>query len=282
MNEITTTNQNMLPSVGGFAFHSMREIENFAILMSKASIAIPKHLRDNPGACMAIAIQASEWQMSPFSVANKSYSVNDRLAYEAQLVNAVILRRAPIAGRFDINYKGEGSTRQCVVSVMTTDGEKLEYTSPQIGQITVKNSPLWKADPDQQLFYFSSRSLCRRHFPDVILGIYTMDEMEESEPFERARNVTPKAELTSESNPFERVAIEEKKPEPTDLEIIAGNLASDEISVKEALAALMTLGVGNGKTPFSKMDADMLSHIVADWSNVVLVVNELRNAGGEA
>jgi hypothetical protein len=37
-----------------------------------------------------------------------------------------------------------------------TDGSVRTYTSPMIKDIKVKNSPLWTADPDQQLFYFAS------------------------------------------------------------------------------------------------------------------------------
>jgi hypothetical protein len=171
-----------LSTTGGLAFRSMNEIMEFSKVMAIAQVAIPKHLRDNPGACLAVCIQACEWQMSPFAVANKSYSVNDRLAFEAQLVNAVILRRAPIKGRFKVDYSGEGDKRRCTVSATLDDGELVTYESPEIGKILTKNSPLWKSDPDQQLFYFSSRSLCRRHFPDVLLGIYTQDEISEIEP----------------------------------------------------------------------------------------------------
>jgi hypothetical protein len=179
-------------SNGGLAFNDASQMMEFAKMMAVAQVAVPKHLRNSPGACLAVCIQASEWQMSPFAVANKSYSVNDRLAYEAQLINAVILKRAPIRGRFKIDYSGDGVKRKCKVSATLTDGEVVEYESPEIGSITVKNSPLWKSDPDQQLFYFSSRSMCRRHFPDVMLGVYTPDDIMEIEP----RDVTPKAEAS--------------------------------------------------------------------------------------
>ena len=43
-------------------------------------VSVPKHLRGNPGACIAVV----QWRLSPCAVANKSYSVNDRLGYEAQ------------------------------------------------------------------------------------------------------------------------------------------------------------------------------------------------------
>jgi hypothetical protein len=48
--------------------------------------------------------------------------------------------------------------------------------------IEAQNSPLWKNDPDQQLFYYSSRAFCRRHFPDVLLGVYSRDELEDNMP----------------------------------------------------------------------------------------------------
>lgn len=174
----------MVGAGGAMNFQNMTDIMEFAKLMSISKVAVPKHLRDDPGACLAVVIQASEWQMSPYAVANKSYSVNDRLAYEAQLVSAVILRRAPIKSRFSYAYDGEGDKRRCTVSVVTTDGEVVTHTSPAFGLITPKNSPLWKSDPDQQLGYHTARAMCRRHFPDVLLGVYTMDELIDS-PQER-------------------------------------------------------------------------------------------------
>jgi hypothetical protein len=175
---------------GSMAFSNMNQVMEFAKIMAISGVAVPKHLRETPGACLAVCIQAMEWQMSPFAVANKSYSVNDRMAYEAQLVNAVILRRAPIIGRFQVTYSGAGETRRCKVVANTADGP-VEYESPEFRTIPTKNSPLWKGDPDQQLFYYSSRAMCRRHFPDVILGIYTQDELESEAPRQVSGRVVP-------------------------------------------------------------------------------------------
>lgn len=202
------THEMGISSAGGIDFTSASQFMEFAKMMALAGVALPKHLRENPGACLAVAMQASEWKMSPFQVANKSYSVNDRLAYEAQLINAVILRRAPIKSRFRVTYEGEAEHRKCTVEVTLLSDEVVSYTSPAVGKITVKNSPLWKSDVDQQLFYFSSRSLCRRHFPDVLLGVYTPDEIEGSEPMERpARGREIPTARSEPLNPF-------AKPEP--------------------------------------------------------------------
>lgn len=185
------------------SFQTMTDIMEFAKLMSISGVAVPKHLRDNPGACLAVVIQASEWQMSPYAVANKSYSVNDRLAYESQLVSAVILRRAPIKTRFQYSYDGDGDKRVCTVKVTTTDGEVVTHSSPMFGLITPKNSPLWKSDPDQQLGYHTARALCRRHFPDVLLGVYTMDEMQDAPAEPRQATGRVVVDSPKLANPYE-------------------------------------------------------------------------------
>ena len=47
---------------------NLAEVVKFAQVMCTADIALPKHLRGNAGACMAVALQALEWEMSPFAV----------------------------------------------------------------------------------------------------------------------------------------------------------------------------------------------------------------------
>lgn len=188
----TTRTMNVSGRLGGVGFQNMTEIMEFAKLMSIADIGVRKHLRNKPGACLAVTMQAVEWGMSPWHVANKSYGVNDQIAYESQLLHAVVLARAPIEGRTKVEYLGEGADRQCRVWVVLrdTDGEIVEYTSPKVGKINPKNSPLWKSDEDQQLFYYSVRAMARRHFPDVLMGVYADDEL----PSSPTRDITPAGE----------------------------------------------------------------------------------------
>lgn len=167
------------------------EVVAFATMMARSQHAIPKHLRENEGACMAVTMQALRWEMDPFAVAAKSYNVKDLIAYEAQLVAAVVNTRAPIAKRPVYRYEGAGDTRRCIVSCEMLDGSTKEYESPEVGNITTKNSPLWKADTDQQLGYFSIRSWARRHTPEVILGVYTPEEADQFRGPENAKDVTP-------------------------------------------------------------------------------------------
>lgn len=165
---------------GGVSFASALEVMEFAKLMSTADKAIGPHLRNNPGACLRIVFQAVEWQMSPWAVADKSYVVNDRLAYESQLIHAIIAARAPITERLEARYEGEGPERRVTVIGHFVGNYEREYTSPLLKDIKVKNSPLWTADPDQQLWYYSSRAWARKWCPDVIAGLYTPDELRDN------------------------------------------------------------------------------------------------------
>jgi hypothetical protein len=165
-------------SAGGMAVKTMAEVMEFAKLMALSDVSIPRHLRGNAGACLAICIQAIEWKMSPYAVANKSYVVNDRIAYESQLIHAVIEQRAPLKGRLRNSYSGEGDSRKCKVwAHIEGEDEPLIFQSAEFGRIQPKNSPLWKTKPDLQLFYNASRDWARMYFPDVIMGVYSDDEL---------------------------------------------------------------------------------------------------------
>ncbi|EAQ6132377.1 recombinase RecT, partial [Salmonella enterica] len=50
-----------------------------------------------------------------------------------------------------------------------------------LAQARTRNSTLWADDPRQQLAYLAVKRWARLYCPDVILGVYTPDELEERE-----------------------------------------------------------------------------------------------------
>lgn len=161
------------------------QVMRFADVMSTGDIALPKHLRGNKGACLAVTMQALQWEMNPFAVASKSYQVNGVISYEAQLITAVINTRSGIKGRLKYEFAGEGDNLTCTVTGILDDTE-CTYISPEIRNITPKNSPLWKSDTQQQLGYYSARAWARRYCPEVMLGVYDREEAEQ------IRDITPR------------------------------------------------------------------------------------------
>lgn len=172
-----------------------------AQMMASGRCTVPKHLQGNEGDCFAIIGQSLRWGMDPYAVAQKTHLVNGTLGYEAQLVIAVINARAPITDRISFDYFGDWSKVKSkddksddvgVIVRATFKGydepTKLSLTMSQVG--TVRNSPLWTADPRQQLAYLAAKRWARLNCPDVILGVYTPDELDACG--ETVKDVTPK------------------------------------------------------------------------------------------
>lgn len=235
----------------------MQQMDQISTIMASSAVTVPKHLQGNKGDCFAIALQASQWGMNPFAVAQKTHLVNGTLGYEAQLINAVITTMAPTKGRLQFEWFGDwsrvignykevptksggtyrklGSTmadeKGCGVKVWATlQGEsEPRVLELLLTQATTRNSTLWSDDPKQQLAYLAIKRWSRLYCPDVIMGVYSADELEEI-PSER------------EINPMSKPAANNEKTEAP--------LTADDL-----LIAIRTMSPGDFKnidpTPYS-------------------------------
>ena len=193
-NEIATATQNEF-GIGSVMSDSglFDRMYQLAEVMSSSKMTVPKHLQGNAGDCMAIVMQASQWKMNPFAVAQKTHVVNGNLGYEAQLVAAVINSSGVVSERFSFDWKGDwdrydGNSPDrnlekslTVIVSATIKGEaEPRQLMVSMSQATVRNSPLWKSDPKQQLAYLAQKKWARLYAPDVILGVYSADEFEDA------------------------------------------------------------------------------------------------------
>jgi hypothetical protein len=165
---------------GGASYGDMVHMMNFAKLMCTAGVGVPEEFRGNAGLCLRVVYQADEWGLSPFGVADECYVVNGKLAYGAKLIHALIEKFANLERKLQMRFEGDGADMTCtVIAHVIGEPEPIEYTSPKIREIKVKNSPLWTEDPKRQLFYYASRAMARMHFPNVLMGVFARDEMPE-------------------------------------------------------------------------------------------------------
>jgi hypothetical protein len=161
---------------------SFAQMVEMAQLMSRGANMVGKAFRSNPGACLGVLTQAMRWGMDPYAVSLKCYvadkSGEGPIAYEGQLVHAIIMKNAPLQKRLRCTYSGEGDARRItVIGWLKGEDEPFEYPSPELRKIK-KNSPLWVDDPDQQLWYYGVRAWARKWCPDVIMGVYTPEELQ--------------------------------------------------------------------------------------------------------
>lgn len=224
---------------------SMDKMLKFSQMMATSKITIPKHLQGNTGDCFAIVMQAMQWGMNPFAVAQKTHLVNGVLGYEAQLVNAVINSRAPITTRLNyewfgdwskVNGKTSNSDDVGVIVSATMKGETeprvLSVSMAQVGN--VRNSPLWVNDPRQQLAYLATKRWSRLYCPDVILGVYTADEFEDVEP----KDVTPQPTTSKTASIRDKVAAKKEATKPKPQVIDAEPTPQDDAAFNDAMQSL--------------------------------------------
>ncbi len=192
-----------------FSPEGMNQLVRFAELMSQSKATVPKHLEGKPADCLAVTMQAAQWGMNPFAVAQKTHVVNGTLGYEAQLVNAVVSSSSLLATRLNYRWSGDwsnvnGKTDKSpnltvtVSAVLKGEAEPRELTI-SMAQAGVRNSPLWEQDPRQQLAYLCTKRWARLHAPDVLLGVYTPDELQETAP-RVERDITPQTTTTAGIN----------------------------------------------------------------------------------
>lgn len=174
-----------------FNVQALGQLTAFADLMAQSAVTVPKHLAGKPADCMAIVMQAMQWGMNPYAVAQKTHLVNGVLGYEAQLVNAVISSSSAIQGRFHYEYGGDWEKiagqkdgrdelgLYIRVGAVLRGEADITWGEPiYLADITTRNSPLWKTAPKQQIAYLAVKYWARLYCPEVILGVYSPDEVE--------------------------------------------------------------------------------------------------------
>ena len=191
---------------------SMDKLERLADLMASGRATVPGHLKGSKGDCFAICLQSMQWGMNPFAVAQKTHLINGTLGYEAQLVAAVINNSGLLKERLKFEWSGpwekiigkfkqvesrtkkddNGLPKKYIVpdwNIADEQGLKVKVWATLKGesqprvlellltQARTRNSTLWTEDPKQQLAYLAEKRWARLHTPDVILGVYTPDEL---------------------------------------------------------------------------------------------------------
>ena len=73
-----------------FSPEGMDRLVRFATLMADSKATVPAHLAGKPADCLAVTMQAAQWGMNPFAVAQKTHVVNGTLGYEAQMAGVLL------------------------------------------------------------------------------------------------------------------------------------------------------------------------------------------------
>lgn len=258
-----------------FNVQALGQLTAFANLMADATIAVPDHLVGKPADCMAIVMQAMQWGMNPYSVAQKTFFVNGKLGYEAQLISAILSSSGAIRGRF--HYEYGGNWEKCIRSKDVTVkkmGNKGAYEKTErvrdwsdedeeglyiragaiirgeseitwgeplyLASVAIRNSPLWVTKPKQQILYLATKDWAKAYCPAAVMGFQDADDLSYRE--ERVINPAPAQRLNLAEIKGENVVNTQDSQEPSVNIHTLANEFKDRILKAETLDEATSIG----------------------------------------
>jgi hypothetical protein len=173
---------------GRFVAKNLAGLESIGRMYAKSDL-VPDHYKNNPSNCAIAAQMAMRCKVDVFLFMQASYIVHGKCGIEGKLVIAMINASGQIKGRIRWKFEGEGKSRKCTAYVVDAfSGETLEQTvtwdmvEAEGWHLEKKSQKSkWMTLPEMMFKYRSATFLARTSFPDVIMGMHTVDELEDIE-----------------------------------------------------------------------------------------------------
>lgn len=186
------------------------QLQRVAMLMAKSKL-VPQHLQgqEKVADCFLVAAQAFRWKMDPFAVAQSSYVVSGKVGYEGKLVAAIVNAQPQMARKLNYKYSGTGNDRKVVVSGRLRGEDEDRTVEGSLAEWATNNKQ-WRDGKDQMLAYRGAREWARRHMPEAVLGVQSIDEVQDiaasqeaPKPVESLDDLLPSASVEGEDDPPE-------------------------------------------------------------------------------
>ncbi len=193
-------------------------IESFVLLQRIAtgiasSNIIPTHFQNNIGNCMIAVSLANRMNMDLFFVMQSLHIIHGKPSWSAQYMISAINSCGKFVGGIDyeftnkggkpIKYKLGGVDKVahidnicCVAAIKTVSGKIIRGVEVSMEMACKegwydKAGSKWQTMPEMMLTYRAAAFLCRAYCPEVLNGMYTMEEIED---------ITPDVKVVNESD----------------------------------------------------------------------------------
>ena len=147
-----------------------------------SSTIVPKDYQDNIGNCIIALEMANRLNTSPLMVMQNLYIVNGRPAWSSQYIVAMINSSRKYKTELQYEVTGKGDSLACYAYVEDKDGHVVK--GPTITMQMAKdegwygkNGSKWKTMPEVMIRYRAAAFFGRLNCPDMIMGIYSDDEV---------------------------------------------------------------------------------------------------------
>jgi len=195
---LTTGNENyMVPE-------KFAQLQRVAKLFTKSDLT-PKHLRDNPANVIICLQSAILLNVDPLMHMQNTYIVHGKPGIEGKYAIALINTRGGYATDLNFRYEGEGDNKSCTAYLTDKNEDLREVTinkalviaegwnknkTNKNGSVTISK---WNTMEDQMFAYRAASFFARLHCPHVLMGLQTVEEIEDvhNKPFDTPKDITP-------------------------------------------------------------------------------------------
>lgn len=177
---------------------SLRSIEDVERLAKIATDSGLTRVRKASEAAV-ILLTGRELGLAPMQSLRGIYVVNGTPVLSADLLVAVV-RRSGLCASWRVV---ESTPERCTISTLRqgeSEPATKTWTMGDAKRAQVTGKPIWGQYPAQMLRHRCAADLAREVYPDVVLGLYTPEELERAEP-EREREVVVVAEVAQAPAP---------------------------------------------------------------------------------
>lgn len=208
-------------SMGVFASSTSFELaQRMATALAKSTI-VPKEYQNNISNALIAVEMAARLHTSPMMVMQNLYVVNGRPAWSSQYIIAMINSSGKYRTELQFEMEGKGDGLSCYAWAEDRSGHKV--VGPKITMAMAKaegwanrNGSKWQTMPEVMIRYRAASFFGRMYCPDMIMGIYSRDEVVEGdyviEPNAEDIRITeaPVSEPSSQYEPMDGNASDEE------------------------------------------------------------------------
>lgn len=199
-----------------------------------AGTMVPKNFQGKPEDCFVACQLALRLGCDPYMLMQNTYIVHGRPGFEAKLATALLNSSGKLKGTLKYSFDGSGDAYGCRAwGIDAETGEKV--VGPKVDWSMVKaegwnkdkqirdgggvQKSKWNTMPDLMFTYRAATFFIRTNYPEVLMGMQTRDELEDSvidvevtpsEPPPSKAQAMAERIKTSGSQPVSR-----EEPEPT-------------------------------------------------------------------
>lgn len=169
---------------GRFVAKSLASLMAIGAMYAESGM-VPKHYAGKPGACAIAEQMARRCGVDTFLFMQNTYEIGNKIGMEAKLAIALLNSSGRIKGRIQWKLEGAGESRKCTASVIDaatgeTISETVTWAMVEAEGWASKSGSKWKTMPEVMFKYRSAAFLVNIHYPDVKMGMYTVEELEDS------------------------------------------------------------------------------------------------------